>query len=105
MAQEGTDWTTDLLDRLDHYIEVVSSNTTDRLVKVARLVVFGVIAVILGSMAGIVALIALIRVLDVVLPREVWLPYVILGAIFLGLGLFLWSKKTAPAVGPTTGDA
>ena len=105
MAQEGSDWTTDLLDRLDHYIEVVRSNTTDRLVKVARLLVYGLIAAILGTMAGVVALIAAIRILDVVLPREVWLPYVLLGAIFLGLGLFLWSKKTAPAVGPTTGDA
>ncbi|HEV2761019.1 MAG TPA: hypothetical protein VGV86_15775 [Acidimicrobiales bacterium] len=105
MAQEGSDWTTDLLDRLDHYIEVVRSNTTDRLVKVARLLVYGLIAAIVGAMAGVVALIAVIRILDVVLPREVWLPYVLLGAIFLGLGLFLWSKKTAPAVGPTTGDA
>jgi len=104
MAQEGSDWTTDLLDRLDHYIEVVRSNTTDRLVKVARLLVYGVIAAIAGAMAGVVALIALIRILDVVLPREVWLPYVLLGAIFLGLGLFLWSKKTAPAVRATTGD-
>ena len=102
MAQEGKDWTTDILDRLDHYIAVVRSNTTDRLVKVARLVVFGVIALILGSMAGIVALIALIRILDVVLPREVWLPYVVLGAIFLGAGLFLWSKKTVSTV--RTGD-
>ncbi len=96
MAQEGTDWTSDLLDRLDHYIEVVRSNTTDRLVKVARLLVYGVIAAILGLMAAVVALIAMIRILDVVLPREVWLPYVVLGAIFLGLGLFLWSKKAAP---------
>ncbi len=103
MAQEDADWTKDLLDRLDHYIDVVRSNTTDRLVKVARLVVFGVIALILGSMAGIVALIALIRILDVVLPREVWLPYVVLGAIFLGAGLFLWSKKTVTTV--RTGDA
>jgi vacuolar-type H+-ATPase subunit I/STV1 len=103
MAQEGKDWTTDVLDRLDHYIDVVRSNTTDRLVKIARLVVFGVIALILGTMAGIVALIALIRILDVVLPREVWLPYVVLGAIFLGAGLFLWSKKTVSTV--RTGDA
>lgn len=97
MAQEGTDWTTDLLDRLDHYIEVVRSNTTDRLVRVARLLVFGLIAAILGSMAAVLSVIALIRILDVVLPREVWLAYVVLGAIFLIAGLFLWSKKTAPA--------
>ena len=104
MAQEGTDWTSDLLDRLDHYIEVVRSNTTDRLVKVARLLVYGLIAAILGLMAGVVALIAMIRILDVVLPREVWLPYVVLGAIFLGLGLFLWSKKTAASPAAVTGD-
>jgi hypothetical protein len=105
MAEEGTDWTTDLLDRLDHYIDVVRSNTTDRLVKVARLLVFGLIAAILGAMAAVVALIALIRILDVVLPREVWLPYMLLGAIFLALGLFLWSKKTVPTTRPApTGD-
>src|SRR5215210_6379758 len=97
MAQEGADWTKDLLDRLDHYIDVVRSNTTDRLVKAARLLVFGLITAILGTMAGIIALIALIRVLDIVLPREVWLPYIVLGAIFLIVGLFAWSKKTAPA--------
>jgi vacuolar-type H+-ATPase subunit I/STV1 len=103
MAEEGADWTTDLLDRLDHYIDVVRRNTTDRAVKVARLLVFGLIAAILGLMAGVVSLIALIRLLDVILPRSVWLPYMLLGAIFLGLGLFLWSKKTAPPATPTTG--
>lgn len=97
MAQEDADWTKDLLDRLDHYIDVVRSNTTDRLVKVVRVLVFGVITLILGAMAAIIALIALIRVLDIVLPREVWLPYMVLGAIFLAGGLFAWSKKTAPA--------
>ena len=97
MAQEAKDWTTDLLDRLDHYIDVVRSNTTDRLVRIARLLIFGLIAAVVGAMAAVVALIALIRLLDVLLPREVWLPYVVLGAIFLVAGLFLWSKRTAPA--------
>jgi hypothetical protein len=97
MAQDDADWTKDLLDRLDHYIDVVRSNTTDRLVKVARVLVFGLITAILGTMAAIIALITLIRVLDIVLPREVWLPYIVLGAIFLAAGLFVWSKKTAPA--------
>jgi vacuolar-type H+-ATPase subunit I/STV1 len=97
MAQESGDWTTDLLDRLDHYIDLVRSNTTDRLVKVARVVVFGLVAAILGIMAAVVALIAAIRFLDVILPRSVWLPYLILGAIFLLGGLFAWRKAKAPA--------
>jgi vacuolar-type H+-ATPase subunit I/STV1 len=97
MAEEGADWTVDLVDRLDHVIDLVRSNTADRLVKVARLLVFGLIAAIVGSMAGVLTLILLIRVLDILLPRGVWLPYVLLGAIFLAFGLFLWSKRTAPA--------
>src|SRR5947209_10743567 len=97
MAEEGADWTVELVDRLDKVIELVRSNTTDRLVKVARLLVFGLIAAIVGSMAAVVAMILAIRVLDILLPRGVWLPDVLLGAIFLGLGLFLWSKRPAPA--------
>lgn len=97
MAEEGADWTVQVLDRLDHFIDLVRSNTTDRLVKVARILVFGLIAAIVGSMAAVLGLILAVRVLDILLPRGVWLPYVILGAIFLGLGLFLWSKRTAPA--------
>jgi hypothetical protein len=54
-------------------------------------------------MVAIIALITMIRVLDIVLPREVWLPYVLLGAIFLAGGLLAWSKKTAPAA--KTGEA
>ena len=99
MAQEGADWTKDLLDRLDHVIEVVRSNTTDRLVRLARLLVFGLIAAVAGVMALILLIIGAVRVLDVLLPREVWLPDVVLGTIFLAAGLFLWSKRTArPAV-------
>ena len=97
MAEEGADWTVQVLDRLDHFIDLVRSNTTDRLVKVARILVFGLIAAVVGSMAAVLGLILAVRVLDILLPRGVWLPYVILGAIFLGLGLFLWSKRTAPA--------
>jgi len=96
MAQEGADWTADVLDRLDHVIEVVRSNTTDRLLRIARLLVFGLIAGVVGLMALVLLIIAAIRLLDVVLPRGVWLPDVVLGAIFLGFGLFLWSKRTAP---------
>jgi len=96
MAQEGADWTADLLDRLDHLIDVVRSNTTDRLVRIARLLVFGLIAAVVGVMVAILFVIAAIRVLDVVLPRQVWLPDLLLGALFVAGGLFLWSKRTTP---------
>lgn len=100
MAEEDADWTKDLLDKLDHAIEVVRSNTTDRAVRIVRLIVFGLVAAVTGATAAVLAVIGGIRLLDVLLPRGVWLPDVLLGAIFLAGGLFLWSKRTAPAVGP-----
>jgi hypothetical protein len=90
------EWATDALDRLDHLIGVVRSNTSDRLVRMAKLLVYGLVAAVMGLMALILLVIAAVRVLDVLLPRGVWLPDVLLGAIFVLAGLFLWSKRNRP---------
>jgi hypothetical protein len=50
----------------------------------------------MGVTALVLLVIGGIRVLDVLLPRGVWLPDVILGAIFVVVGLFCWSKRNAP---------
>ena len=88
-----------MLDRLDDVV-ARSGATPPTAWSIARLVVFGVIAVILGPMAGIVALIAMIRILAVI-PSEVWLPYVVLGAILVGLGCSSGRRQapTDPTVG------
>ena len=63
------------------------------------MVVYGLLVAVVGAMATIVLIISAIRVLDYWLPFEVWLPYFFLGAIFLGAGLLLWSKRTASPAG------
>src|SRR5947209_12725767 len=88
----GKDWAAETTDRLDELIGKVRSQTTDRLVSVARLVVFGLLAAVMGAMAAVLLLVAAIRALDELIPQEVWVVYLGLGAIFTGLGLFLWSK-------------
>ena|SRR5205085_12612981 len=94
MADKGSgDWASDIADRLEHLVTTVRTQTTDRVVSIARLVVFGVLAGIMGVMALILLVIAAVRALDELIPEEVWLTYLILGAIFTGAGLFLWSKK------------
>jgi hypothetical protein len=92
----GGDWASETADRLDQLIAKVRSQTTDRLVSVARLVVFGLLAAVMGGMAAVLGVAAAIRALDELIPQEVWLTYLILGAIFTGIGLFLWSKKERP---------
>ena len=92
------DWAADSADRIDHVVAVIRSKTSDRLVGVARLVVYGLLAAVMGTMALILLLIAAIRFLDAYIPRGVWIPYMALGAIFVVAGLFLWSKRTAKTV-------
>ncbi len=90
------EWAVQALDKVDEIVGKVRANTTDRLVRIARVVVFGLLAVIMGVTAGVLAVIGLVRGLDEVLPGPVWSVYLLLGAIFTGAGAFLWSKKTAP---------
>lgn len=89
------EWAVQALDKVDEIVDKVRSNTTDRLVRLARVVVFGLLALIMGATAGVLAVIGLVRGLDELLPGPVWNVYVLLGAIFTGAGAFLWSKKTA----------
>jgi hypothetical protein len=90
------DWASETADRIDHLVATIRSQTTDRLVSVARLVVFGLLAAVMGVMALILLLIAAIRGLDELIPQGVWVVYLGLGAIFTAAGLFLWSKKERP---------
>ena len=89
------DWAADTADRVDQVVAAIRSKTSDKLVGVARLVVYGLLAVVMGAMALILLTIAGIRFLDAYIPRGVWIPYLLLGAIFVVAGLLLWSKRTA----------
>ena len=91
------DWAADTADRIDHFVAAIRSKTSDRLVGVARLIVYGLLAAVMGAMALVLLIIAGIRFLDAYIPRGVWIPYLLLGAILVGVGLFLWSKRTAKA--------
>ena len=91
------DWAADTADRIDHVVATIRSKTSDKLVGVARLLVYGLLAAVMGAMALILLTIAGIRFLDAYIPRGVWIPYLLLGAIFVVAGLLLWSKRTAKA--------
>ena len=50
-TSSGDDWAVQTADTIERLVESVRSNTSDRLVSVARLVVFGLLAAILGTIA------------------------------------------------------
>lgn len=81
----------------------VRDKTTVPVQKIAAVVVYGLVAGLLGATALILLLVGVFR-LHVYLPfhpegRRVWISYAALGAIFVGSGGLLWRKRTAPAKG------
>jgi hypothetical protein len=92
-SASGSDWTVQAADRIESVVVAVRSKTTDPLVGISRWLVYGTLAAIVGLVAATVAIIGLIRVLDVVLPGGVWVVYVVLGGIFTVAGLLLWSRR------------
>jgi len=91
-ARGADDWAVQTADSIERLVESVRSNTSDRLVSVARLIVFGLLAAILGTIGLVLFTIFGVRILDSYIPGGVWVVYLILGVIFSGLGLYLWSR-------------
>jgi hypothetical protein len=93
------EWTTEAADRIESAVAAVRDRTTVPVVKLARFVVFGVVAVPLVVVAVILFVVGLARLIEVYLPIEpyssrVWGTYAVLGAIFVAVGLFLFSRRT-----------
>lgn len=102
VTPNDAEWAELLLDRLDRAIALVRASSTDRLVRFAELVVYGLVAAVMATMSFLMLIIGSVRLLVVILPSGVWLADVILGTTFLGVGLFLWSKRIRPELSSTS---
>ena len=91
-ARGNDDWAVSTADTIERLVESVRSNTSDRLVSVARLVVFGLLAAILGTIALVLFCIFAVRILDSYIPGGVWVVYLVLGGLFTLVGLLLWQR-------------
>jgi uncharacterized membrane protein len=91
-TSSGDDWAVQTADTIERLVESVRSNTSDRLVSVTRLVVFGLLAAILGTIALVLLAIFVVRILDNYIPGGVWIVYLLLGGLFTLAGLLLWQQ-------------
>jgi len=87
------DWHVLATEKVVSTVDTVRVKTSGPAIKISRLVVYGIMAAFIGLMALIMLLIGIVRLLDNVLPKDVWLVYLILCAVFMIAGAFLWSKR------------
>jgi len=92
------DWHLKATEQIVGKVDMVREKTAGPAINVARMSVFGIMAAVLGVVAGLILVIGLVRAMTNalqawVLDDAVWLTYLILGTIFLLAGFFLWAKR------------
>jgi hypothetical protein len=95
------DFPTKIADYLESTTERVRALTVDRAARVLTILALGLLVATLGGLAFIYFLVGLMRiagelvrkVCDCELSMEI--AYAIVGGLFLAVGAFLWSKRTA----------
>ncbi len=96
------DWPAQAADLIVNTVGAVRDRTTGTILTVARVAVFGLLAVVLGVVVIVLTIIALIRLLDVILPSSVWLPYLIVGVASLIGGLLVFRRRNPPSASGNT---
>lgn len=92
----GEDWPKQTADTIERVVGSIRSKTAEPVERIARVVIYGLLAAVLGVAALVLLLAAALRFVDAYLPGEVWSAYLLLGTIFTLAGLFLWSRRGSP---------
>ena len=91
------DWPAKATDQIVNLVDQIRDKTTGPAIRAARAMVFGFLATMLGTAALVLLVVGLVRFVNVYVPGGVWVAHAIVGGLFVGVGLFLWSKRYAPA--------
>jgi hypothetical protein len=88
LPTRGADW-------VDTVVELLRDKTVRPVTLVARVVVFGIIIFAAAVTTVVLVSIALIRLLTVyAFDGRVWLSDLVVGAVFVVLGIVAWSQRT-----------
>jgi len=98
-AQPAGDWAAQAADAVEHAVGSVRDRTTGPALTVARAVVYGTFAALVGLAALVLGTIAAFRLIDNYLPDSVfgeehtWAAYLIIGLVFVFAGVVLWVRR------------
>jgi hypothetical protein len=88
-----SDWTTEAADTVERVVTTVRDRTVVPAQKVARAVVYGLLAGFFVITALLLLAIMVFRLLSIALP--VWAAWLIVGGISVIGGAFCWSRRSA----------
>ena len=94
-------WAPELADQITDFIGNIRDKTTNNAIKLARGLVFGLLALLLGVVALTLLLIGATRGLQALIDlgtsweRAVYVSYFVVGGILTLAGLFLMGKRTS----------
>ena len=94
-SHEAPDWSAQITDRFVETVDRVREATTGPVLKVARGIVYGFVIAVTGVMLLVLIIVALVRVLDIVIPGDVWSAYLALGLVSCLAGAVAWRRRTA----------
>ena len=92
----GGDWVTQIVSLVDRTVGTVRDKTTRPVATIARTLVWGLMAALLGLVALVLLLIAADRVIVIVTGHRAYLAHLALGIILVAAGLVLMRKRHAP---------
>ena len=95
-------WAPQLADTIDRYVGLVRDKATSKVVLVVRGLVFGIVilftliaTITLSVILGIKLLQRIVNIGGLVdTDSSVWVSYVLLGGVFVLVGLFLFTKRS-----------
>ena len=95
------DWPAQTADTIERLVLTVRDKTTGPAITVARSVVYGLFAAVVGTAVLVLLAVAGVRLLDAYLPDAVfgethtWAAHLVVGVVFSAAGALLWSRRTA----------
>lgn len=97
-ARDG-DLVSQIVGLIESLVSLIRDRAISPIVKIARAIVFGTLAAVVGFAVLVLFAILVVRVLVVAIPGErAWLAHLITGVLFLTAGVFAMSKRRAPTV-------
>jgi len=88
-----SDWTTEAVDTIEKVVGAVRERTVVPAHRATRIVVYGMFAAFAVLAALVLLVFAVFRAGVLIAQGEVWIAWLVLGGIFVLLGMVAWAKR------------